>query len=255
MVAGPKLPQRAADVPGYQALEEALRHVIEHIELSETRTRDSIKSLQDRLAETTDRSGGEPSDAVALGNLEQRVAELAERMTATDAPEPNDLAEVREAEQRLRNALDEAKKVSGTVGSDPAVEQLRLELEQLAATVSQGSGHAIAELTERVQHVEAALKSQFIGRDEGTQRQFAALGERISLTEQRLEHLATIEQSVAQLAQSLETSRTADGARRGRRPAERCFPGTQGAGGRPQGGPGKRRGGRPSHPGDPEGGA
>jgi localization factor PodJL len=206
--AGAKLPQRAADVPGYQALEEALRHVIEHIELSETRTRDTIKSLQDRLAETTGRSGGEPTDAVALANLEQRVAELAERMTAADASEPNDMAEVREAEQRLRSAVEEAKELSGTVGSDPAVAQLRLDLEQLAATVSQGSGHAIAELNERVQHVEAALKSQFIGRDEETLRQVASLGERLAATEQRLEHLATIEQSVAQLAQSLEASRT-----------------------------------------------
>jgi localization factor PodJL len=224
-----KLAQRADEVPGYRALEGALRHIIEHIEVSETRTRDSIRSLHERLAETLEHTGSEPA---SVGQLEQRVAELAERMGRADAQAPNDLAEVRETEQRLRSLVEEARQASGSI--DPSqdvsrlqgeidslnqrfgdmmaeavsqhdIDQLRLEIEQLAATVSQGSGHAIADLGGRVEQLEAELKRQLAERDQATQRDVAALGERIAATEKRLEHLATIEDSVAQLARSLKT--------------------------------------------------
>jgi localization factor PodJL len=39
---------RPEDVPGYSALESAIRNVVEHIEVSEKRTRDSLKAMQDR---------------------------------------------------------------------------------------------------------------------------------------------------------------------------------------------------------------
>ena len=50
-----KAPQHPDDVPGYRALEGALRNIIEHIEVSETRTRDAIRSLQEQL---THQAGG-----------------------------------------------------------------------------------------------------------------------------------------------------------------------------------------------------
>jgi localization factor PodJL len=170
-------PQRADDVPGYRALEGALRNIIEHIEISETRTRDSIKSLQERLTE------------------------------------PNESAEVHETEQRLRSLVEEARQASGALDSDVKagaatqgdIDQLRLEIEQLAATVSQGSGHALADLGGRLEQLEADIKRQFSERDQETQVEVAALGQRIAATEKRLDHLATIEESVAQLARSLET--------------------------------------------------
>lgn len=216
---GPGLqePQRAEDIPGYRALEGALRNIIEHIEVSETRTRDSMRSLQERLVEVMDQSGGGP----AVGQLEQRVAELAERIGRADAAQPNDLAEVGEAERRLRGLVEEARQAAGSIDSRENQSQLRLEVERLAAAVAQGSSHAVADLGGRVARLEADLKRQFSERDEATQCEMAALGQRIAATEQRLEHLATIEQSVAKLAESLKADgeeRIGDGRRAGASP-------------------------------------
>jgi localization factor PodJL len=179
--AGHTAPQRADDVPGYRALEGALRNIIEHIEISETRTRDTIRSLQERLSETLEHTGSETA-------------------------EPNDLAEVRDAEQRLRSLVEEAKQAGRWIDgvSQHDIDQLRLEIEQLATTVSQSSSHAATDLGDRMQRLEADLKRQIGEVDQGTQREVAALAERMAATEKRLEHLATIEESVAQLARSLE---------------------------------------------------
>ena len=224
-------PQSAEEMPAYRALEGALRNIIEHIEVSETRTCASIRALQERLVETMDQGGGDRAGAAAVGRLEERVAELAERLNGADVAEPVDLAELRESEERLRSLVAEAKQASSPseraedvarlkdnleslnqrfddmkaeAVSQRHIDELRLEVEQLAATVSQASGHALSDLSGRVQHLETELKSQFSARDEETRREVEALGERIAATEKRLEHLATMEQSVAQLARSLE---------------------------------------------------
>ncbi len=254
-----KLPERAEDMPGYPALEGALRDIIEHIEVSETRTRDTIKSLQERLTGVMDQTGSERTGAVAIGQLERRVGELAERMAVSTAAKPNDLGEVHEVEQRLRSLVEEARNASRSIDlsrlqgeidslnqrcddlkveavSERDVAALRLEIEQLAATVSQASGHGLSdlerrlealsgriddrdsapgadpqfvELNMRVQHLEAELKKQSSQRDSDSGSQLAALSERLAATEQRLEHLATIERSVEQLKRSLGSSRGA----------------------------------------------
>lgn len=169
-------PRRPDDVPGYRALEGALRNIIEHIEISETRTRESIRSLQERL---------------------------------TQPPgTPNDLSEVEQAEQRLRGLVEEARNASGALDPDEGLAQLRLEMEQLAATVSQGSGHALADLAGRIEQLEADTSRRFSEREEAAKSEVAALAERIAATERRLEHLATIEESVAQIARSLQANRS-----------------------------------------------
>jgi localization factor PodJL len=178
---GHAAPQGPDDVPGYRALEEALRNIIEHIEISETRTRDSIRSLQERLTQP--------------------------------AGEPNDLSEVQQAEQRLRGLVEEARNASGALDANEGLAQLRLEMEQLATTVSQGSGHALADLAGRLEQLEADTNRRFSERDEAAQSEVAALSERIAATEKRLEHLATIEESVAQLTRSLEADRSEAGAK------------------------------------------
>ncbi|HUF45180.1 MAG TPA: tetratricopeptide repeat protein, partial [Aestuariivirgaceae bacterium] len=99
--------------------------------------------------------------------------------------------------------------------SDGDAGALRLEVEQLAATVSQASGHALGDLDARLQHLEAEFKSRTSESDPDTQRQIAELGQRIAATEARLDHLATIEHSVAQLAHSLETGSSAAAAAAG----------------------------------------
>jgi len=168
-------PQRAEDVPGYRALEGALRNIIEHIEVSETRSRESMKALQERLLEVMDQPGGETAAGPALGRLESRVAELAERMGRAEAAQPNDLSELLQTERRLRSLVAEARQSAGSIA-----------------------------VGENLSRLEADLKRQAGERDQAAQFEIAALGQRIAATEQRLEHLATIEKSVAELARSLK---------------------------------------------------
>src|SRR5205823_7670055 len=47
----PAFPERPEEVPGYQALETALRKVIEHIETSEKAGREALKSVHERMGE------------------------------------------------------------------------------------------------------------------------------------------------------------------------------------------------------------
>jgi localization factor PodJL len=91
---------RPEDVPGYSALETAIRNVVEHIEVSERRTRDSLKAMQDRLAELADQTARQPAADEAprtgpvLAALEARVSELSNRLMRAETlmqaglPEP-----------------------------------------------------------------------------------------------------------------------------------------------------------------------
>lgn len=81
---------RPEDVPGYTALEQAIRNVVEHIEVSEKRTRDSLRAMQDRLAEMTERDSLPPSGedilraAPVLSGLDSRLADMINRMQRSE---------------------------------------------------------------------------------------------------------------------------------------------------------------------------
>ena len=79
---------RAEDGAGFQTLEKAVRNIVEHLEVSDKRTRDNLKSLQDRMSEMASRAGGANSDQVlrqapAFSQLENRLSELARRVDTT----------------------------------------------------------------------------------------------------------------------------------------------------------------------------
>jgi localization factor PodJL len=82
--------EKPEDVPGYGALEAAIRNVVEHIEVSEKRTRDSLKSMQDRLGDMAERAThhGNADDLVraapAFTGLETRIADMAARMQRSE---------------------------------------------------------------------------------------------------------------------------------------------------------------------------
>ena len=93
-----RYPERPEDVPGYQALEGALRNVVDHIETSEKRTRDALKGLQDRLGGMAQRASSADSDRVlqqapAISRLETRLSELANRLERTETTTHQDLPE------------------------------------------------------------------------------------------------------------------------------------------------------------------
>ena len=86
---------RAEDGAGFQTLEKAVRNIVEHLEVSDKRTRDNLKSLQDRMSDMATRAGGANSDQVlrqapAFSQLENRLSELARRIDqqpSADLPE------------------------------------------------------------------------------------------------------------------------------------------------------------------------
>jgi localization factor PodJL len=73
------------DTPGFQVLEKAVRNIVEHMEVSEKRNRDTLKSLQDRIANMSTKAQAADSEhlvkqAPAFTQLESRLSELARRV-------------------------------------------------------------------------------------------------------------------------------------------------------------------------------
>jgi localization factor PodJL len=81
----PAAPSKPEEAPGFQALEKAVRNIVEHLEVSEKRTRDNLKSLQDRIGDMTARASSTSNEQVlrqapAFSQLENRLSELARRV-------------------------------------------------------------------------------------------------------------------------------------------------------------------------------
>ena len=83
-------PTKPEDSPGYVALEKAVRNIVEHMEVSEKRTKDNFKSLHDRMAAMSVKAAAAPQEAVAkhspaLTQLEARLADLAQRVERSES--------------------------------------------------------------------------------------------------------------------------------------------------------------------------
>jgi localization factor PodJL len=100
--------ERAEDVPGYPALENAIRQVVEHIEGSEKRTRDSLKSMQDRMADLAEHHGAPNGDdilraAPVLAGLESRLADMVNRIQRSEGLMSERIESVRGNAQQMAN--------------------------------------------------------------------------------------------------------------------------------------------------------
>ncbi len=103
--AQPPAPQKPEEAPGFQALEKAVRNIVEHLEVSEKRTRDNLKSLQDRIGDMTTRASTTNNEQVlrqapAFSQLESRLAELAQRVEQSQKQPSSNLPDL------LRQELD-----------------------------------------------------------------------------------------------------------------------------------------------------
>jgi localization factor PodJL len=96
-----KAQPRPEDAPGFQALEKAVRNIVEHLEVSEKRTRDNLKSLQDRMGDMSIRASGTGQNAPAFSQLENRLSELARRVDQGQGQSVQGLPDL------LRNELDD----------------------------------------------------------------------------------------------------------------------------------------------------
>jgi localization factor PodJL len=100
--------ERPEDVPGYPALESAIRSVVEHIEVSEKRTRDSLKSMQDRLAAVSEQRGIPSGEdllraAPVLSGLDSRLADMANRIQRSEGLMTERIESLRSTAQQMAN--------------------------------------------------------------------------------------------------------------------------------------------------------
>ncbi len=96
-----KAQPRPEEAPGFQALEKAVRNIVEHLEVSEKRTRDNLKSLQDRMGDMATKATGAVHNAPAFSQLENRLSELARRVDQSQGQHAAGLPDL------LRHELDD----------------------------------------------------------------------------------------------------------------------------------------------------
>lgn len=96
-------PSQSSDTESdYKTLESALRNVVDHIEVSERRTRDTLRSVQDRVSELVHKAAQaaeeEPDETTPrFETLERQLTELGQRLNRL---EEND------AQQEIQNYLE-----------------------------------------------------------------------------------------------------------------------------------------------------
>lgn len=85
----PRPAARPEESQGFQAMEKAVRGIVEHMETSEKRNRETFRALQDRIASLGNKAQSASDDqfarqAPAFSALESRIAELAKRIERTE---------------------------------------------------------------------------------------------------------------------------------------------------------------------------
>jgi localization factor PodJL len=81
---------RPEEHQSFQTLEKAVRNIVEHLESSEKRTRDSLKTMQERMSDIATRAAAAPNDQVsrqapAITQLEARLSELSRKIDEAKA--------------------------------------------------------------------------------------------------------------------------------------------------------------------------
>ena len=136
---------KVEDTQGYQSLEKAVRNIIEHLEVSEKRTRENLKTLQDRMGDMTSKVNGAGSEQIlrqapAFNQLESRLSELAKRVETAHQP----LAELPTS---LRDELD---------GLASRIEDVRSTAENLA-------GKAQTQAVQQAQNELRSIEGRILG--------------------------------------------------------------------------------------------
>lgn len=114
-----RFPQNPEDVPGYRSLETAVRNIVDHIEVSERKTRETLKAVQERLHEVAYAATAPIdsdrllADAPVITRLESRLADLTNRVTGHQEVVEEDLRKLVQGEfGKLTQRLDSVKQAS-----------------------------------------------------------------------------------------------------------------------------------------------
>jgi localization factor PodJL len=226
-------PSRPEDVPGYQALEGALRNIVDHIEVSEKRTREHLRIMQDRLSELSNRAQAAPDERIiqtapVITRLESRINDLAVRLERADAAARQDMPPLVENQlSKLAERIESVRQSSETAiqrAQTVAAQGARAELEEVETrihallkeaqssidgTAGIGKLHGeIESLNQRIDDLRA---------DAASERDLHALKLAIEQLSARiaqgpdLRPLADMDRRLAELAQRLEQSRDYSG--------------------------------------------
>jgi localization factor PodJL len=134
--------QRPEDQPGFQALEKAVRNIVEHLESSEKRTRDNLKSMQERLADMSSRAAAAPNDQVlrqapAFSQLESRLSELAMRVEQAESSPARAMPDLLKTElQHLANRIETVRDTAEALASKAQTQAVQAGQVELRAIES-----------------------------------------------------------------------------------------------------------------------
>jgi len=214
--------QKFEETPSYQALEKAVRNIIEHLDVSDKRTRENMKTLQDRMTEMSQRLGGGDQilkQAPAFNALETRLAELT-RKVEQPGQSPGDLlrAEIEQLAHRIDAVRDSSEQLANRAQTQ-AVQAAQSELRAI-------EGRLINLLNEAKQsimanHVGPAELQRFKGeidklhgriddaqRSAATDRDVSALKVAIEQLSSRIgsdqKPIAELDRRILEIAQKLE---------------------------------------------------
>lgn len=124
----------------FKSLESAVRNIVEHIEISERRTRDSLKSMQDRMADMAQRATSSSSEEIlqsapAFTSLQSRLNELASRVERSESKSDVGLSEILRLElSQLAERIETVRESSELLASKAqtaAVQTSQAELREI----------------------------------------------------------------------------------------------------------------------------
>jgi localization factor PodJL len=134
---------RVEDQPGYQNLEKAVRSIVEHMESSEKRNKDTFKSLADRIAAMGAKARTSDSDllvrqAPAFSQLENRLADLAKRVDRTEnSPQHQTLSDLLRREiTDLAKRIDHVRENSEVLAAKAQTQAVQASQQELRAIES-----------------------------------------------------------------------------------------------------------------------
>ncbi len=126
--------------PSFQALDKAVRNIVEHLEASEKRTRENFKLMQERVADMAGRAQAAPNDAVlrqapAFTQLERRLADLSQRVEVSEqAPPPQQTSELLRNELReLAKRIDTVRETAESLASRAQTQAVQTSQQELRA--------------------------------------------------------------------------------------------------------------------------
>ena len=169
----------------FKSLETAVRNIVEHIEISERRTRDSLKSMQDRMGEMAQRATSSTSEQVlqsapAFTSLESRLNELSNRVERGESKSDAGLSNIlREELAQLADRIETVRE---------SAEVLASKAQTAAVQTSQAE---LREIEQRILKLLKEAQTAFSGQGGNTSAEMQRLRAEIGLLNQRIDSTRT----------------------------------------------------------------